>query len=214
MHLDWPCPFCEYIGESRRDLKKHKNDCHQGQVFAPGGNCLHCGQFFKYRSHLTAHEKRCKNNPNRIEWNNSHPHSEKAKRKISETAKKNGKSGGYRKGSGRGKEGWYKGYFCDSSWELAYVIYNLEHGITFERNTKQFEYFFEDRKHLYMPDWKVDDTYVEIKGFWSSQWQAKLNQFPKTEKLKIIGKNEIKPYLEYVVNKYGKDFIKLYEKSY
>lgn len=64
-----------------------------------------------------------------------------------------------------------------------------------------------------MPDWKVDDTYVEIKGFWSSQWQAKLNQFPKTEKLKIIGKNEIKPYLEYVVNKYGKDFIKLYEKS-
>lgn len=27
--------------------------------------------------------------------------------------------GGYRKGSGRGKKGRYKGYWCDSSWELA-----------------------------------------------------------------------------------------------
>lgn len=27
----------------------------------------------------------------------------------------------------RGYKGWYKGIWCDSSWELAYVIFNLEH---------------------------------------------------------------------------------------
>jgi len=32
----------------------------------------------------------------------------------------------------RGKAGFYKGYHCMSSWELAYVIYNLEHNVSFE----------------------------------------------------------------------------------
>ena len=61
------------------------------------------------------------------------------KRKISETMKKNPLCGGKRHGSGRGKKGWYKGYWCDSSWELALVIYNLEHNIKFERN-KLFDF--------------------------------------------------------------------------
>lgn len=213
MHLDWPCPFCEYIGESRRDLKKHKNNCHQGQVFATGGDCTHCGKFFKYRSHLTAHEKRCKDNPNRIEWNNSHPHSEKAKRKISETAKKNGKSGGYRKGSGQGKKGWYKGYFCDSSWELAYVIYNLEHGITnFTKNfNEKFEYEIDGEKHLYVPDFKFSDGhFIEVKGRRESNpiIEAKRNA---VKNIKILFADDMKPYLNYVIEKYGKDFISLYE---
>lgn len=50
-----------------------------------------------------------------------HPQSEETKRKMSETCKIN--AGGYRPGSGIGKQGWYKNYWCDSSWELAYVIY-------------------------------------------------------------------------------------------
>lgn len=62
---------------------------------------------------------------------------------MSATCKKNKKSGGYRKNGGKGIRGWYKGYWCDSSWELAYVIYNLEHNIHFIRNTKGFNYKFE-----------------------------------------------------------------------
>ena len=45
-------------------------------------------------------------------------------------------SGGYRKGSGVGKGGWYKGYWCDSSYELAWIIFNIEHGNLFTRNTE------------------------------------------------------------------------------
>ena len=57
------------------------------------------------------------------------------KNKIKEKAKLN--NGGYRQGSGRGKKGWYKGFFCDSSWELAYVIYCLDHNIDIKRNTNK-----------------------------------------------------------------------------
>ena len=50
------------------------------------------------------------------------------RKKISDKMKKVG-GGGYRKGSGRRKKGWYKGFWCDSSWELAWVIYQIEHDI-------------------------------------------------------------------------------------
>lgn len=131
-------------------------------------------------------------------------HTEEQKRKI-------GLFGGYRKGSGRGKKGWYKGYFCDSSWELAFVIYNLEHGIQFERNKKKFTYTFNGKEYHYLPDFIVDGKYIEIKGYWCEQWEAKYKQFPKNETLQVLTKNEIQPYLNYVINKYGKDFISLYE---
>ena len=37
-----------------------------------------------------------------------------------------GKTGGIREGAGRSKSGWYKGYYCNSSYELAWVIYSLD----------------------------------------------------------------------------------------
>ena len=48
-----------------------------------------------------------------------------------ETKKKCGKGGGYKPGSGRGKQGWYKGYWCDSSWELAFVMYCLYNNLMY-----------------------------------------------------------------------------------
>lgn len=42
--------------------------------------------------------------------------------------------GGYRKGSGVGKSGWYNGIYCDSSWELAYVIYHIDNNLPIIRN--------------------------------------------------------------------------------
>lgn len=124
---------------------------------------------------------------------------------------KNKNMGGYRKGSGRGKCGWYKGYWCDSSWELAYVIYNLEHNIVFERNTRKFEYEYEGKKLKYLPDFIKDGKYIEIKGYSNKQWEAKVAQFPKDETLIVLMYNEMKPYLDYVIKKYGNDYIKLYE---
>lgn len=57
-------------------------------------------------------------------------------------------SGGLKEGTSRGKHGWYKGYWCDSSYELAFLIYCLDHKIKIERNREGFEYVFEG-KNIY-----------------------------------------------------------------
>jgi hypothetical protein len=119
--------------------------------------------------------------------------------------------GGYRAKGGRGKKGWYKGYWCDSSWELAWVIYQLEHGKSFERNNQGFSYNFLGKSFKYYPDFRIPLTneYVEIKGYDSPKWRAKKDNFPN--RLSVIGRNEIKSYIEYAVAKYGKNFTSLYE---
>lgn len=119
-------------------------------------------------------------------------------------------NGGYRDKGGRGKYGWYKGYWCQSSWELAWVIYNLEHNIQFKRNTKGFTYEYDNTYHKFYPDFIMQDgTYIEIKGYMTKQAEEKIKQFVGI--LKVVGKIEIIPFMQYTINKYGKDFIKLYE---
>ena len=118
-------------------------------------------------------------------------------------------SGGIKEGSSRSKHGWYKGYWCDSSYELAYLIYNLENGIKIERNKEGFEYCYNNKKHLFYPDFIVNGEYVEIKNFRSELTDCKINNFP--HEIKIYYRDTINVYLDYVKNKYGKDFIKLYE---
>lgn len=132
------------------------------------------------------------------------------RKKLSEHAKKNN-YGGYIKGSGRGKSGWYKNYWCDSSWELAFVVYNLEHNVEFKRNEERFEYYWKDKKHIWIPDFIVNDVYYEIKGYWTDQCQSKFDSFKKP--LKILYQKEMKDILNYVTIKYGKDYIKLYENN-
>lgn len=138
---------------------------------------------------------------------------EERKLKISKTMLANKKCGGYRPGSGRSISGWYKGYWCDSSWELAYVIYNLDHNIKFKRNNKSFTYFLDNKQRKYFPDFILEDnSYVEIKGRDSdNEWKCKLEYFPKNIKLIVINYITIKPYLKYAENKYGKNFTELYE---
>lgn len=134
----------------------------------------------------------------------------KGKHHSEETKKKLSHNGGFKQGSSRGKRGWYKGYWCDSSWELAWVIYNLDHGIKFERNHQGFEYEFKGKKHKYYPDFILEDgTYVEIKAVWDDKNKSKTDQF--TRRLLVIDKNSISKFIDYVISKYGKKFIKLYE---
>jgi len=136
------------------------------------------------------------------------------KLKISSSMKKNPLSGGLRKGSGRGKKGWYKGYWCDSSWELAWVIYNLDHNIKFERNKVGFEYEYKNQKRKYHPDFIISETYYEIKGRRSfekmdEENKEKIRQFKNN--IVILYENQMKPYLNYVIKEYGNDYVKLYE---
>jgi hypothetical protein len=118
--------------------------------------------------------------------------------------------GGYRKNSGIGKSGRYHGYFFQSSWELAWIIYQLDHNVLFKRNTKGFEYFFNGVSFKFYPDFQLGNSneYVEIKGYEDDKTKVKLDSFP--HKLTIIRKNEIHPFIEYAKSKYGNDYVKLY----
>ena len=196
--------------------------------------CKYCLKEFD-TPNIGSHTRHCSLNPGKI----TIVYSEEHKRKISDSliGKSTGKAstpekelerrhkisermkivgGGYRKGSGIGKSGWYKNIWCDSSWELAFAIYHLDHDIFFERNKEKFEYTYLNKTHNYIPDFKIDDIYVEIKGrrnFKSldDKNKSKIEQFDC--KLKVLYHDDMQIYLNYCIEKYGSDFTKLYMES-
>jgi len=129
------------------------------------------------------------------------------KRKISEKAKIS--NGGLRQGSGRGKKGWYKNIFCDSSWELAFVLYHLDHNILIERCKEVRTYIWESKERKYYPDFVINGVIYEIKGYKTPQWNIKQQSNPD---IVCLFEKDIKKYLEYAINRYGKGFTSLYEK--
>lgn len=120
------------------------------------------------------------------------------------------KCGGYRKGSGYGKSGWYKGIHCDSSWELAFLIYHLEHNIPIQRCAEIRKYIYKGKEFEYHPDFIVNNQIIEIKGICTDQWKCKELQ---NSDIKVLYEKDMELYLDYVIHKYGNDFISLYDDS-
>lgn len=145
---------------------------------------------------------------NKIYCKNCVRKSPEHKEKMSKSHK--GITGGYREKGGKCKQGWYKGYFCNSSWELAFVIFNIDHNIKFSRNKLGFPYLYNNEIHKYYPDFILEEgSYIEIKGRMLDKDLEKIKQFPLS--LEVIDKDKIWKYLDYVIDKYGKDFIKMYD---
>lgn len=139
----------------------------------------------------------------------SHPQTAETRKKISDTCKKNKKSGGYRKGSGRGKKGWYKGFFCDSQYELGYVIYCLDHNIEIHRNTIFYPYTYKNEQHKYLPDFLVNDELVEIKGYKRDIDAVKLAAVTD-KKITILYPKDLKYVSDYLKQTYNKDIDHIY----
>lgn len=121
--------------------------------------------------------------------------------------------GGYRKGSGRGKHGWYKGIYCDSTYELAYLIYCLDHNIDIKRCDKTFEYKLNGKKHTYHPDFIIDETIIEIKGYDRNDVKVK-ELSSKGSKYKLLFEKDLIPYFEYVSKTYNKKYRKKWNNFY
>lgn len=117
-------------------------------------------------------------------------------------------TGGYRRGAGHGKSGWYKGIYCDSTWELAFVIYHLDHDLKIERCKEPRKYIFNNKEHLYFPDFITDRGIIEIKGYSTSQWEAKQSQNPD---IIVLFKKDMQMYIDYVKEQYGNSFDYLYD---
>lgn len=121
-------------------------------------------------------------------------------------------SGGYREGSGRSKSGYYKNIYCGSTYELCWVIYNLDHNIKFTR----FPGYIKDDELKYYPDFLLEDTttIIEIKGFENVEQVNKKTQLAEKHGyiVKVLYKEDLKYCFEYVKEKYKTvDYKTLYD---
>ena len=124
---------------------------------------------------------------------------------------RNSTSGGYRIGSGTGKHGYYNGFWCDSTYELAYLIYCLDHNIDIKRNTESFEYLVEGKKYKYYPDFIVNGKLVEIKGYFKQSVENKLRAVKNNGiQITILYKNDLESVFQYVTEKYKIQLRSLY----
>lgn len=104
------------------------------------------------------------------------------------------------------------GITFDSSWELAYYIYLRDFGIPFEYHPDiEFPYKKElddDKFHVYRPDFKVHNRFIEIKGTHLAEGKDK-NKMSFLDELGIdvITGDDIKPFLKYVADNYGLGYL-------
>lgn len=95
---------------------------------------------------------------------------------------------------------------------ISFLYYSLEHNTKIERNHERFEYVFNGEVKGYYPDFKIENNYIEIKGYKNEFYKEKCNQFPKDKTLIIIDKDSIKKYIDFTILKIGKEFWnKLYQ---
>lgn len=106
------------------------------------------------------------------------------------------------------KHGLYKGFYCGSSWELAFLIWALDHKLNIKRCDKVFTYEYNGKIYNYYPDFEIDGIIYEIKGFEDHKAKAKHNAFPQ---IKYLRKKDLKEQFKYVEEIYGKNYIELLE---
>jgi len=186
---------------SQTTFPKNKDGKPYNYDYSKIRNCIICGKKLHHCTRTGYCSEHYRNDIWKMNMSKSIKHAYKIGKKVFSVGNKNINS--------VYKKGWYKGYWCDSSWELVFVIYNLEHKIKFSRNFNGFDYFFKNKKHKYYPDFILEDgTYIEIKNYNTKLLEAKLKYFKLP--IQVLYKKDLKYMFEYVIEKYGKDFIKLY----
>ena len=88
------------------------------------------------------------------------------------------------------------------------MIYCLDHNISIERNLEKRQYVWNGEVKNYIPDFIVEGKLIEIKGYKTEQWEAKLRS---NQDITVLNANDLKDILEYVIRKYGKNYTSMYE---
>ncbi len=113
----------------------------------------------------------------------------------------------------------------DSSWELAYYIWLTDHNIVFEYQPNiTFKYSYNNKEHYYNPDFRIANEIYEIKGlhfFENKDSNSKMiNPYTKEQDGLLEAKHQCmiannvhiitncNKYINYIKNKYGKNFLK------
>lgn len=114
------------------------------------------------------------------------------------------KNAGFKPGSVRSRWGYYKDIYCASTYELVYLIYSLEHNIPIERNKDYFNYKINNVSKRYLPDFKINETYIEIKNFPRKEVDIKAEAVIKQGKeIKILYYKDLEEMMNYIDSKYN-----------
>lgn len=109
-------------------------------------------------------------------------------------------AGGYREGSGRSRHGYYKGIYSGSTYELVWIIYRLDHNLPVTR----FEGFLKEGRLKYFPDFIIDNTIIEIKGYHRDTVDIKKELAEsKGYKVCILYKDDLAKEFEWVQSNYS-----------
>lgn len=123
----------------------------------------------------------------------------------------------------------YNNINFDSAVEIAYYIWLTDNKKEFQyKPDKVFYYECNGKQHFYMPDFKVEDQYIELKGdhffdingnmqnpYDHSQdelYRAK-QRCMASNNVKILKFDQYKKYLKYVHTKYGKKYLHQFKKT-
>lgn len=120
----------------------------------------------------------------------------------------------------------YKNERFDSSWELAFWIYAEDFQLDVKHEPCDLVYLVNNREHHYFPDFLYNGQLIDIKGDHLINDSGNLAAVYQTAKYKDVAKQQcmnnnnviiwkyedIKPFLKYVQEKYGKDYLKSFKK--
>jgi len=121
--------------------------------------------------------------------------------------------GGCREGSGRSKDGYYQGIYCNSRYELIFLAYHLDIGSNIKRCDLKIPYTYDDEPHIYHPDFQIDDKIYETKGFHTEVVDIKTKAVINFGyEIQVLYFEELQPMLFHLQNKFNiKDIIELYD---
>lgn len=124
----------------------------------------------------------------------------------------------------------YENINFDSKPEIAYYIWLKDNNIDFEYQPNvKFEYLYENKLYYYIPDFKVENEYIEIKGlqFFKNYDinETMINPFDRTQDAKYEAKHQCmiknnvkiitdtKIYENYIKNKYGRTYLDSFKRK-
>lgn len=116
----------------------------------------------------------------------------------------------------------YNGIKFDSSWELLFWIYCIDHCLPIKRADITYKYIYNNKEHIYHPDFDVDGKIFEIKGdqFFKDDgtmqnpydhsmdglYEAK-HQCGLANNVIFLTKIDMDEIIDYVDTTYGKNYI-------
>lgn len=199
----WQCEYCGLVFTSRAKWYEHKHKEHSeyyGHVWNKGLTKETDRRIYNAAELLKKHFQ-----DGTVIHSFAGKHlTDEHKNKIIKTYEQNRTLNKYR--------GFYNGIYFQYSFELAWLVWNIEHGNKVNRCTKSFKYFDTVQKKIrrYYPDFELPDgTIVEIKGRMTQnvidKQNAVINEYH--EKYQLLFKKDIQICLDYCKKKYGNNFL-------